>query len=130
MAKVLCRAISRIRYNFSTFIVNSLVFNMSVQGIIVEIRHLINVLFIGFISKCVCYTDANLFCNNPKNYTRVINNSSQLIIKSTSRSVRCTGIYIDTFYQVSLQIRSSNFHFCGGSIYNEYYIITAGHCAM
>ncbi|KAF5287007.1 hypothetical protein FQA39_LY16121 [Lamprigera yunnana] len=29
-------------------------------------------------------------------------------------------------YQVSLQI--DNFHFCGGSIYSEYIILTAGHC--
>ncbi|XP_011876585.1 PREDICTED: mite allergen Der p 3-like [Vollenhovia emeryi] len=31
-------------------------------------------------------------------------------------------------YQVSLQNRDSNFHFCGGSILNDNYVITAAHC--
>ncbi|EFN71150.1 Mite allergen Der f 3 [Camponotus floridanus] len=32
-------------------------------------------------------------------------------------------------YQVSLQQKSSSFHFCGGSILTENYVITAAHCA-
>ncbi|KAL6257050.1 hypothetical protein P5V15_011985 [Pogonomyrmex californicus] len=31
-------------------------------------------------------------------------------------------------YQVSLQNRGTNFHFCGGSILNDKYVITAAHC--
>ncbi|XP_078052115.1 transmembrane protease serine 9-like [Augochlora pura] len=31
-------------------------------------------------------------------------------------------------YQVSLQNRGSSFHFCGGSVLNENYVITASHC--
>jgi len=31
-------------------------------------------------------------------------------------------------YQVSLQQKSSNFHFCGGSVLNENYVITAAYC--
>ncbi|XP_017888643.1 chymotrypsin-2-like, partial [Ceratina calcarata] len=31
-------------------------------------------------------------------------------------------------YQVSLQMKSSSFHFCGGSVLNENYVITAAHC--
>nr|XP_033322627.1 trypsin-1-like [Megalopta genalis] len=31
-------------------------------------------------------------------------------------------------YQVSLQKMASSFHFCGGSVLNNYYVITASHC--
>ncbi|XP_031838671.1 chymotrypsin-2-like [Nomia melanderi] len=31
-------------------------------------------------------------------------------------------------YQVSLQNKGSSFHFCGGSVLNENYVITASHC--
>ena len=33
-------------------------------------------------------------------------------------------------YQVSLQNRDSSFHFCGGSVLNENYVITASHCVF
>ncbi|XP_043262953.1 chymotrypsin-2-like [Colletes gigas] len=31
-------------------------------------------------------------------------------------------------YQISLQLRNGSRHFCGGSILNKYYVITAAHC--
>ncbi|XP_032686016.1 chymotrypsin-2-like [Odontomachus brunneus] len=33
-------------------------------------------------------------------------------------------------YQVSLQTSYSDFHFCGGSVLNEKYVITASHCVV
>ncbi|KAF7396675.1 hypothetical protein HZH66_007537 [Vespula vulgaris] len=33
-------------------------------------------------------------------------------------------------YQISLQMKLSNFHFCGGSILNKNYVITAAHCVL
>lgn len=33
-------------------------------------------------------------------------------------------------YQVSLQEKNSNFHFCGGSVLNDNYVITAAHCVV
>ncbi|NP_001166089.1 serine protease 72 precursor [Nasonia vitripennis] len=53
---------------------------------------------------------------------RVIENDNTRIVNGENVSLG------EIPYQVSLQRKVDNFHFCGGSVLNKNYIITAAHC--
>ncbi|KAK9875214.1 hypothetical protein WA026_006004 [Henosepilachna vigintioctopunctata] len=79
------------------------------------------VLFASIVGLCSCQEDIGNFTDNTGENYEII--PPQL----DGRIVGGTVAYIREFpYQISLQYNKE--HVCGGSVLNEYYILTAAHC--